>query len=232
MKTNKKISYLFVLFIYVSTYTNKAIAQEKQLFTLKGILSSEQVKVDGINIHLLKSTDKSLIKIEYSNAEGAFIFEKIPSGDYMIITQSMGFEKYSSAVINLNKDIDLGKINLKAVSKKLNEVTVTATRPFIQQQYDKTVINVENSISAVGSTALEVLAKAPGITLDQNENIAMRGKQGVLVMIDGKPVPMSGQDLASMLKGISANQIDKIDLITNLRLNMMQQEMQELLISN
>lgn len=215
MKILKYIGYLSAMIIYVSTYINTASAQEKQSFTLKGILNSDNAKVDGIDVHLVKGADKSLVKIEYSNADGAFIFEKIPSGDYMIITQSMGFEKYSSAVINLNKDIDLGKINLKAIAKKLNEVTVTATRPFIQQQYDKTVINVENSISAVGSTALEVLAKAPGITLDQNETIAMRGKQGVMVMIDGKPVPMSGQDLASMLKGISANQIDKIDLITN-----------------
>ncbi|MGY0035811.1 hypothetical protein [Pedobacter sp. NJ-S-72] len=127
----------------------------------------------------------------------------------------MAYLKYESASIELNRNTDLGSITLSPLSNNLKEVSIAAVKPFIQQQYDKTVINVSGSIAAVGSTALEVLEKAPGITIDQNDNIAMRGRQGVLVMIDGKLVPMSGQDLANMLKGMSANQIEKIDLITN-----------------
>ncbi len=216
MKQKKLLSFLFITIIYVSTYVNTASAQEKLSFSVKGTVASEQTnKFDGITIHLLKASDKSLVKLESPNANGTFTFEKIPEGSYILISQSMNFLKYESAVVTLNKNIDLGKIILQAISKNLKEVTVTASKPFVEQQFDKTVINVANSITAVGSNALEVLAKAPGITLDQNDNIAMRGKQGVLVMIDGKFQPMSGQDLANMLKNMQASQIEKIDLITN-----------------
>ncbi len=216
MKFIKQFSISFIILIYVSTYVNYAIAQEKQLFSIKGKLVSVQpAKFDEVTIHLLKASDKSLVKLENSSPEGAFVFERIPEGNYLLVTQSMNFAKYESATIILNKDLDLAAINLQVTSTNLKEVSVTAARPFIQQHYDKTVLNVGSSISAVGNTALEVLAKAPGITIDQNDNIAMRGKQGVLVMIDGKQVPMSGQDLANMLKNMQATQIDKIDLITN-----------------
>jgi hypothetical protein len=92
---------------------------------------------------------------------------------------------------------------------------VEGQKPLIEQHMDKTVMNVQNSIVSAGSTALEVLEKAPGIVVDQNDNISMRGRQGVIVMIDGKPVPMSGSELANMLRGMSANSVEKIELITN-----------------
>jgi outer membrane receptor protein involved in Fe transport len=216
MKHTRQLSFLFIIFIYVSTYVNKVMAQDKQLFSLKGKLTTAQnSKFDEVTIHLLNTGNKSLVKLEYANADGTFVFEKIAEGSYLLVTQSMSFVKYESASILLNSDLDLGLITLQATSTNLKEVTVTASIPFVQQQYDKTVLNVGSSISAVGNTALEVLAKAPGITIDQNDNIAMRGKQGVLVMIDGKQVPMSGQDLANLLKSMQATQIEKIDLVTN-----------------
>lgn len=216
MKTKHILSIYFVLFIYVSTYVNKVSAQERQQFNIKGVFASAQkAKIEGLSVHLLKADTKALVKLEIANADGSFAFEKIPQGNYLLMTQSLEFAKYESTAITLNKDLDLGIIQLQTTTTNLKEIVVSTTKPFIQQQFDKTVLNVAGSISAVGSNALEVLAKAPGITLDQNDNIAMRGKQGVLVMIDGKFVPMSGQDLANMLKSMSANQIEKIDLVTN-----------------
>lgn len=216
MKHKKLFSFLLLSTIYVSYYINTAKAQTNPTFTLKGKMTSAQnTKLDEVNIYLVKAADQALVKSELTNTDGTFILEKIPAGNYKLITQSLSFAKYESALINLNADLDLGTITLQGVTTSLKEVTVTGSKPFIQQQYDKTVLNVSSSISAVGNTALEVLSKAPGITIDQNDNIAMRGKQGVMVMIDGKQVPMSGQDLANMLKSMQATQIDKIDLITN-----------------
>lgn len=216
MKQKKIFSFLFIITVYVITYVNCASAQEIRSFSLKGTVGDGQkTRLNDITIHLLKASDKSLVKLESPGTDGSFIFEKIQEGNYLLITQSINYAKYESELITLNKDVDVGKINLQAISTDLKEVTITAAKPFVQQQYDKTVLNVANSISAVGNTALEVLAKAPGITLDQNDNIVMRGKQGVVVMIDGKLQPMSGQDLAHMLKSMQATQIEKIDLITN-----------------
>lgn len=216
MKHTKFKLLFFTIIIYVSTYVNIVKAQSVPLYSLKGKLTNQQnAKLDQVTLHLLKASDKSLVKLEAATADGDFIFEKLPAGSYILATQSMNFSKYESAPIQLAKDVDIGTISLQEISKSLKEVTVTAAKPFVQQQYDKTVLNVASSISAVGSTALEVLEKAPGVTIDQNDNIAMRGKQGVVVMIDGKLVPMSGQDLANMLKSMQATQIEKIDLITN-----------------
>ncbi len=208
--------YFYSVLIYISTYITPAFSQEGNSFEIKGALvGAENQKTDDVTIQLLKAADKKLVKMEFPDASGNFVFDRIPLGKYLLITQSMNFVRYQSDTISLSQNTDLGKISLKRSENALKEVVVTAARPLIQQQYDKTVINVASSLTTVGSTALEVLEKAPGITVDQNDNIAMRGRQGVLVMIDGKLVPMSGQDLANMLRSMSAEQIEKIDLITN-----------------
>ncbi|HSU26891.1 MAG TPA: outer membrane beta-barrel protein, partial [Chitinophagaceae bacterium] len=90
-----------------------------------------------------------------------------------------------------------------------------AKKPFIERQFDKLVLNVESSIISAGSSAFEILEKAPGVTIDQNDNISLKGKSGVIFMIDGKITPVSGQDLAAMLKGLPSSSIEKIELITN-----------------
>ena len=77
------------------------------------------------------------------------------------------------------------------------------------------MVNVENSIVNAGSTALEVLERSPGVTVDQNDAISLRGRSGVIIMIDGKPTPMSGSDLANYLRGLPSNAIERIDIITN-----------------
>jgi intracellular sulfur oxidation DsrE/DsrF family protein len=79
-------------------------------------------------------------------------------------------------------------------SKELNEVVVTAKKPFIEQQIDKTIVNVENSVVSAGNTAIEILEKSPGVTVDKDGNISLKGKQNVMVMLDGKPTYMSSSD--------------------------------------
>lgn len=213
----KKYTWLFALIISVTTYINKSYSQAKvPTFNISGQLTSaENAPVKEVVIQLLHAGDKKLVKIEYADSLGKFNFEHIPAGNYLLLTQSMYFTPYQSAPFLHDKNTLLGTITLQAGSTRLKEATIVANKPFVQQQYDKTILNVSGSISSAGSTALEVLEKAPGITIDQNDNIAMRGRQGVLVMIDGKQVPMSGQDLANMLRNMSANQIETIDLITN-----------------
>ncbi|MGF6929689.1 hypothetical protein QFZ48_005189 [Chitinophaga sp. W2I13] len=214
----KKKTVFFIAFIIsVTTYINPCFPQVKSPgFNISGVLRADDpALLKEVVIQLLNATDKKMVKIEYADSTGRFTFEQIPAGSYVIATQSMVFGRYESAPFRHEKNTATGTITLQVKTTALKEASVTAVKPFIQQQYDKTVLNVEGSISAAGSTALEVLEKAPGITIDQNDNIAMRGRQGVLVMIDGKQVPMSGQDLANMLRNMSASQIETIDLITN-----------------
>ena len=97
----------------------------------------------------------------------------------------------------------------------MQEVTVTAKKPFIETKIDKTVVNVDASPTSAGSTALDILEKSPGITVDNDGNISLRGKQGVIVMMDGKQTYLSATDLANLLRNMPASALDQIEIMTN-----------------
>jgi outer membrane receptor protein involved in Fe transport len=127
-------------------------------------------------------------------------------------------KKKSARLLPVNNDaaeIKVADIQLSTVAKSMAAVTVVATKPFIEQKIDKTVVNVEASPSNAGATALEVLEKSPGVTVDNDGNISLKGKNGVIVMMDGKPTYLSGADLANVLRNLPASALDQIEIMTN-----------------
>jgi len=106
-------------------------------------------------------------------------------------------------------------IVLQPVAGILKDVTVTAKKPFIQQLPDKTIVNVDAGITNAGTTVMEVLEKSPGVTVDKDGNISLKGKPGVQVMIDGKLSQLAGSDLQNLLTGLSASQVEQIELMDN-----------------
>lgn len=97
----------------------------------------------------------------------------------------------------------------------LSEVTIRGRKPLVQILPDKTIINVDAAVSNTGATVLEVLEKSPGITFDRNGNISLKGRQGVLIMIDGKPSQITGTDLNNLLNGMTASQVETIEIMDN-----------------
>ena len=85
----------------------------------------------------------------------------------------------------------------------------------MERKLDKLVVNVENSIVSAGSSVLDVLERSPGVVVNQQSSINLKGKSGVIIMIDGKPTPLSGEDLITYLKGIPAANIQTLEIITN-----------------
>jgi len=96
----------------------------------------------------------------------------------------------------------------------LHAAKVTALRPATTAYTDKIVVNVQNNITGAGGSALDILANVPGLTVDNNDNIRIRGREGILFQIDGKPLQTAPTDLAAILKGLPASSIDKIEIIT------------------
>jgi iron complex outermembrane recepter protein len=88
-------------------------------------------------------------------------------------------------------------------------------KPIIEVKSDRTVFNVEADANAAGKNALEVLRKAPGVNVDNNDNVILAGKNGIKFLIDGREVPMSSTDIAKMLKTMRADEIAAFELITN-----------------
>lgn len=170
----------------------------------------------SVNIVLFKSDSITLVKSDLTNNKGSFDLSDIPEGSYLLKATYKGFETFESERINMAGDnVTIPDIILLEKHTALKEVQVTAQKPFIEVQADKIVVNVENSIVNAGSSAMEILQRSPGVNVDQNDNISLKGKQGVNVMIDGKITPMSGTDLANVLKSMPAGSIEKIELISN-----------------
>ena len=180
------------------------------------IIDESNKAVPYATVILKKATDSTLVKGEITNETGAFIFSDIKNGQYFIQVQYVGYKPAFIENINFTgSEIYLDPISLQNNAAALKEVTVVGEKPFIEKMADKTVVNIENSIIQVNSSILEVMEKLPGVLVDQDGNISLRGKQNVTIMIDGKPASLSGQDLANLLRGMPSANIQKIELITN-----------------
>lgn len=208
-------TYFYTLLILLTLSNFRTQAQGK----ITGQITDHKGKiVEFATITLLQAKDSSLVKGALADANGTFEFEKIKFGSYLIAISQLGYQKFYTPKFSLsseNPSIKLSNLILIEESKELSEVVVTAKKPFIEQQIDKTVVNVENSVVSAGSTAIEILEKSPGVNVDKDGNISLKGKQNVMVMLDGKPTYMSSSDLANMLRNMQSTQLDKIEIMTN-----------------
>jgi outer membrane receptor protein involved in Fe transport len=198
------------------------LAQTPAAINAKGkisgaILDEKSQPFPFVNVLLLNAKDSVLVKGLAADDNGKFLFDQVETGKYMTLVSMVGYQKSYSATFQVKDEaVNLPTITLKTDTQSLNEVTVVAKKPFIEQQIDRTVINVENSIVSAGATALEVLERAPGVTVDQqNEQLKLRGKEGVIVQIDGKQTFLSQQELITLLRNTPSDNIEKIELITN-----------------
>jgi iron complex outermembrane recepter protein len=168
-------------------------------------------------IMLQKAKDSSLVKTAVTNASGNYEITPVKPGTYFVSATSAGIKKTTSAVFEVkeNENAVAPALVAQTATKELAGVTVTSAKPIVEVKADKTILNVEGTINAVGNDALELLRKSPGVMVDKDDNLSLAGKNGVMVYIDGKPSPLSGADLAAYLKSMQSTQIEAIELITN-----------------
>ncbi len=163
---------------------------------------------------ILKQND-AIYKIETTDDDGSFTFQKIPNGSYQITYSFIGLQELTNTIAVEGKDIDLGRIVMEMGGVELETAIVTARRALVEVKSDRTVFNVEGTVNSAGDNVIGLLRKAPGVILDNNNNITVLGRSGVLVYVDGKRLPMAGDDLTNYLQSIPSEQIDRIDIISN-----------------
>lgn len=184
---------------------------------ISGLINDEDGNVlSAVTVSLLRARDSALVKVAITDKSGHYDFINIKEGRYLLSVTSVGFRKKFSALFDLTTTAEeIPAIALLRESKDLGGVVVTTTKPFIETKIDRTVVNVDASPSNAGSTALEVLEKSPGITVNSDGVVSLRGKSSVIVMVDGKLTYLSPADLANLLKNMPASQLDQIEIMTN-----------------
>ena len=180
------------------------------------VVGSDGGPLPFANVLLLSHRDSSLVKGAVSDSLGVYLIDNIRVGSYLLSATSIGYKQTYVSPLLINSNLEIKDITLEDDSKQLDEVIILEKRPFVEQHVDRMVVNVANSIIASGSTALEVLEKAPGVTVDrQNGSLQLRGKEGVIVMMNGKQTYLSMAELVTLLKTMPSDDIDQIELITN-----------------
>lgn len=180
------------------------------------VIDEQNTPVPFANVILLKARDTTMINGTTSTEEGKF--ELMNSSDKPVLVQVslLGYKDFFSGSIAPDSATDLGTIQLEVDTQMLSEVVIRGELPLIQQKIDRTVVNVQGAVSSAGNTTLNVLSKAPSVTVNRSTNqISMMGKQGVLVMMDDKQMRMDMPELISFLDNMPADNINTIELITS-----------------
>lgn len=210
MNTKNNISLLIFIVVVQLGYSQ---------FTVSGIVTDTYgLPLAFANVLLLQANDSMFVSGSTSNDKGVFEISAKSHREYVITVSVLGFDTFTSATFsleNLEPSKDLGTVQLSEGALALNEVQVVGSRPLIERKIDRLVVNVANKINTAGSSALEILERSPGVVVNrQGNSIAMLGKEGVNVMINGKLQYMPADALFSYLEGLDADNIQSLELIT------------------
>jgi hypothetical protein len=185
--------------------------------TLSGqVLNAGNQPADAASVALITATDSSVVKMTISDEQGRFAFDNITPGNYRLWVTMVGHKEYKSETLTTDAQaLILPAITLEQDGTRLQEVSIVARKPFIERKVDRTVVNVDALIANSGTTALDVLEKSPGVRVDQNGTISLKGKDGVIIFIDDKPAYLSGNDLQQYLKSLPSSALEQIELMPN-----------------
>lgn len=204
------------------TFGFTAVAQSETDIKLTQSISGSLLDAAGepvsfANVILQLAADSTIQKVEVSDIDGLFLFTQVKQSDFFITAKYVGLPDLTTPPFSISsgESKKMGELSLAPASLELETATVTAQRAIVEIKSDRTVFNVDGTINSAGGDALTLLRKAPGVMLDNNDNISVLGRAGVLVYIDGKRSPLGGDALTAYLQSLPAEQIDRIDIITN-----------------
>jgi len=173
--------------------------------------------VEFASVALLRTADAGVVQAGYTDAAGRYALGPVPAGAYTLVVSSVGYAPATvpAFAVAAGQPLPLGPVALQPQAQALNEVVVTGQRAAVEQQLDRTVLNVGALASNAGATALDILEKAPGVSVDQSGQLSLKGKKEVIVLIDGQRTYLSGEELASRLRAMDATQLSQVEIMTN-----------------
>ena len=204
-------------------FVNYSFAKEKSKIIDGGKLVGKVVEspnntgVSFATIAILMAKDSSLTEGAVADLNGIFTIPNVKPGNYILRVTNMGYKTLFVTNVRVATEanvIDLGMLTLAPEAQKLNEVVVRAEKSMIVDDIDKKIINIGKDMLATSNNLSDLLEKVPAVSLDENGNPQLRGKGNVVVLIDGKPSNLYGNDLPTILQSFPANLIERIDVMT------------------
>lgn len=191
-------------------------AQQASGTVVGTVVDKNRKPVPFATVVLRQEPGLATTKVALTDTTGAYELAGVPYGRYTLLVTSVSYQDVAGEPFELHQPrLARSPIGLTEGSHALGEVQVTAKKALVERQLDRTIVNVDASITNAGSNVLEVLEKSPGVAVDKDGNLALRGKEGVAVYIDGRPTYLSGADLAALLRNMQANQVSQVEIMTN-----------------
>ena len=194
----------------------KRNVQEGDLFKVVGTLqdSTNNEPIPYVNVAVLNAADSVMVKGGITDLNGYFEIQNVPQGDMLLRVSAIGYKNsyYSFTVTN---NTALGTIKLAPGATQLKEVKVTASRPLYAMDGEKMVYNVADDPTIQTGTTSDALQNAPGVEVDIEGNITLRGVSSVEIWVNDKPSKLTEENLKTYLETLPANALDRIETITN-----------------
>ncbi|MDD2771445.1 MAG: TonB-dependent receptor, partial [Bacteroidales bacterium] len=183
--------------------------------TIKGVVIDKETgsPLPYATVAVRNGSDK-VVAAATAAQNGSFMISNVPHGSYRLVVTFIGYKEHELPIQLNTNEMDAGSIEMEEDVETLETAVITARVPVIEQKIDKIVMNVAEAVSTEGSNALEVLRKAPGVTIDMDGNVKLNG-QAVSIWIDGRPSYMSGLELEALLRSTDGTTIDKIELMAH-----------------
>ena len=202
MKTRLSFAIIGLLFSFYSFSQNK----------LSGTVANNQGKgIFFATVALYNLSDSTVVKAESTDDDGKFTLKNIPDGKYYLDVSMLGFENGQVGEITMPQDD--GKnydLQLSEDAAILSTVEVTAKTPLLEQRPDRLIVNVENNITSMNSSLLDVMKKVPGM-LVVGDKLSMAGQRNITILINGKTTKY--MDVQSLLKDMPGDNIKKVEVI-------------------
>ena len=204
-----------------NTNPNPTVKPKKKVrvgdtFTVVGVLRDAKTGeyLPFVNVAVLDSLDGSFIKGGITNMDGQFEISDVPQGPMLLRVSAIGYETFSFP-FTVTNNTNLGVLRVKPGVISLNEVTVTGEKPIYAMDGEKLVYNVSEDPSIQTGTTEDALQNAPGVEVDVEGNITLRGVSSVEIWINDKPSKLTEENLKTYLQTLPANAIASIETITN-----------------
>ncbi len=214
------VLFSFNSYISISQDTKIRQIEREPIGVVRGKVVDDQSysPMEYVNVRIFRSRDSSLVGGTLTDKNGFFELKNLPFGKYYLILKFIGFRTKivdSIFVTPRNPEVMIGTIHFQNEPLQTKEVEVSAQKDIVSYSIDRRIYDVSRDLSKVGGSAIDVLNNVPSVSVDIDGNVSLRGSGNVQILIDGKPSALLGFDQGSALDQIPAENIEKIEVITN-----------------